>query len=181
MALKAANLEINDLKLIEHSRYPDERGWFMEIWNRNAFAEIGIGQEFMQANVSRSRHGVLRGLHLQKAPFEQAKLVRCISGEIFDVAVDLRRDSETFGKYGSAILSDSNAKSLFIPRGFAHGFLVTSQEDAIVEYFVDNVYSKESEGGIRWNDPSVGVRWPSEPKVINRKDGELPLLGAFRD
>lgn len=171
MNFKVTKLEIPDVLLIEHTPYPDERGWFMELWNEDSFKELGINTMFMQANVSRSKYGTLRGLHFQKPPFEQAKFVRCIEGEIFDVAVDIRKDSPTFGRYVSAVLSWDNFKSLFIPRGFAHGFLATSkEEDAIVEYLVDNKYSKESESGIRWDDSKLRIKWPIVPMIINKKD-----------
>jgi len=162
--------------LIEHTAHEDERGWFMESWNEKTFKSNGIDSDFIQINISRSKNGVLRGLHFQKPPFSQAKLVSCLKGEVFDVAVDVRKNSPTFGKYVSVVLSETNLRSIFIPRGFAHGFLVTSKEDAIVAYLVDNEYNKESEGGLRWNDPSVGIKWPATPKIINQRDTNLPLL-----
>ncbi|EQD38526.1 dTDP-4-dehydrorhamnose 3,5-epimerase [mine drainage metagenome] len=173
MNFKVTKLEIPDVLLIEHTSYPDERGWFMELWNEDSFKGLNIDNRFIQANISRSRYGTLRGLHFQKPPFEQAKFVRCIQGEIFDVAVDIRRDSKTFRKYVSATLSGENFKSLFIPRGFAHGFLVTSKEDAIVEYMVDNKYSKENESGIRWDALQINIRWPFTPLIVSHKDSEL--------
>jgi dTDP-4-dehydrorhamnose 3,5-epimerase len=174
--LKVTKLYIPEVLLIEHEAYSDERGWFMELWSEDNLKYLGINTRFVQANVSKSRYGTLRGLHFQMAPFEQAKFIRCIKGEIFDVAVDIRKESKTFGKYVNAVLSEDNFKSLFIPRGFAHGFLVTSKEDAIVEYFVDNKYSKDSESGIRWDDPQVNVIWPFKPLVINEKDFKLRNL-----
>ena len=161
---------------IEHVAHEDERGWFMEDWNKNTFKNNGIDADFMQINISRSKNGVLRGLHFQRPPFSQAKLVKCLKGEVFDVAVDVRKNSPTFGKYVSVVLSETNLSSIFIPRGFAHGFLVTSQEDAIVAYLVDNEYNKESEGGLRWNDPTVGIKWPANPKIVKERDANLPLL-----
>jgi len=161
---------------IEHVAHEDERGWFMEDWNEKTFKNNGIDADFMQINISRSKNGVLRGLHFQRPPFSQAKLVKCLKGEVFDVAVDVRKNSPTFGKYVSVILSETNLRSIFIPRGFAHGFLVTSQEDAIVAYLVDNEYNKESEGGLRWNDPTVGIKWPANPKIVKERDANLPLL-----
>ena len=176
MNFKVTKLEIPGVLLIEHTTYFDERGWFKELWNEEAFRELGINTRFIQANVSRSKYGTLRGLHFQKPPFEQAKFVHCISGEIFDVAVDIRKNSPTFGKYVSVILSGENHKSIFIPRGFAHGFLVISKEDAIVEYLVDNKYSKESESGIRWDDPKINIKWPFKPLIVSKKDSTLPYL-----
>ena len=161
---------------IEHVAHEDERGWFMEDWNEKTFKNNGIDADFMQINISRSKNGVLRGLHFQRPPFSQAKLVKCLKGEVFDVAVDVRKNSPTFGKYVGVILSETNLRSIFIPRGFAHGFLVTSQEDAIVAYLVDNEYNKESEGGLRWNDPTVGIKWPANPKIVKERDANLPLL-----
>jgi len=161
---------------IEHVAHGDERGWFMEDWNKKTFKSNGIDADFMQINISRSKNGVLRGLHFQRPPFSQAKLVKCLKGEVFDVAVDVRKNSSTFGKYVSVVLSETNLRSIFIPRGFAHGFLVTSQEDAIVAYLVDNEYNKESEGGLRWNDPTVGIKWPANPKIVKERDASLPLL-----
>jgi dTDP-4-dehydrorhamnose 3,5-epimerase len=161
---------------IEHVAHEDERGWFMEDWNKKTFKNNGIDTDFMQINISRSKNGVLRGLHFQRPPFSQAKLVKCLKGEVFDVAVDVRKNSPTFGKYVGVVLSETNLRSIFIPRGFAHGFLVTSQEDAIVAYLVDNEYNKESEGGLRWNDPTVGIKWPANPKIVKERDANLPLL-----
>jgi len=176
MNFKITKLEIPDVLLVEHTAYNDERGWFKELWNEEAFKELGINTRFVQANMSKSRYGALRGLHFQRPPFEQAKFVHCISGEIFDVAVDIRKDSPTFGIYVSVILSGENHKSIFIPRGFAHGFLVTSKKGAIVEYLVDNKYSKESESGIKWDDPTIKIRWLFKPMVISEKDNMLPYI-----
>jgi dTDP-4-dehydrorhamnose 3,5-epimerase len=176
MNFKITKFDIPDVLLIEHTAYNDERGWFKELWNEEAFKELNIHTRFVQANISKSKYGTLRGLHFQKPPFEQAKLVHCISGEIFDVAVDIRKGSQTFGKYVSAVLSGENHKSIFIPRGFAHGFLVTSNEGAIVEYLVDNKYSKESESGIRWDDQSINIQWPFKPLIVSDKDNTLPYL-----
>jgi len=176
MNFKITKLEIPDVLIVEHTAYNDERGWFKELWNEEAFKELGINTRFVQANMSKSRYGTLRGLHFQGPPFEQAKFVHCISGEIFDVAVDIRTGSPTFCKYVSAVLSGENHKSIFIPRGVAHGFLVTSKEGAIVEYLVDNKYSKESESGIRWDDPKINIRWPFKPVVISEKDSILPYI-----
>ena len=176
MNFKITKLEIPDVLLVEHTAYNDERGWFKELWNEEAFKELGINTRFVQANMSKSRYGTLRGLHFQRPPFEQAKFVHCISGEIFDVAVDVRKGSPTFGRYVSVVLSGENHKSIFIPRGFAHGFLVTSKEGAIVEYLVDNKYSKESESGIKWDDPTISIKWLFKPVVISEKDNMLPYI-----
>jgi len=176
MNFKITKMEIPDVLLVEHTAYNDERGWFKELWNEEAFKELGIDIRFIQANISKSRYGTLRGLHFQRPPFEQAKFVHCISGEIFDVAADIRKGSPTFGRYVSAVLSGENHKSIFIPRGFAHGFLVTSKEGAIVEYLVDNKYSKESESGIKWDDPTIGIKWPFKPVVTSNKDNTLFYL-----
>lgn len=176
MVLKAIKLDIPEVILIENIVRSDERGWFMELWKESSFKEIGIDAKFMQANISMSKSGTLRGLHFQKHPSEQAKLVMCIKGEIFDVAVDIRENSPTFGKYVHAILSGTNFKSIFIPKGFAHGFLVIGKEDAEVWYLADNLYSKRCESGINWNDPGIGIKWPQKPELISKKDQDLPLL-----
>ena len=155
--------------------YEDPRGYFMETYSRQAFAEAGLPYDFVQDNQSSSRRGVLRGLHFQKS-FPQAKLVRALRGEVFDVAVDLRAGSETYGQWVSCLLSGENKKQFLIPRGFAHGFLVLS-ETAEFAYKCDNAYHPEDEGGLIWNDPDIGIRWPEAgPLLLSRKDRENPTL-----
>lgn len=151
--------EIKGVYIIEPKVFNDARGYFFETWKKEEF-EQNIGKiGFVQENESKSSYGVLRGLHYQKGEFSQAKLVRVIKGKVLDVAVDIRRSSPTFGKHVMVELSDENKRQFFIPRGFAHGFLVLSDE-AIFTYKVDNVYAPQAEAGIRWNDPDLAIEWP---------------------
>lgn len=172
--------EINDLVIIEPNLFKDQRGYFFESFNREKFKKEVANVDFIQDNESRSTFGVLRGLHFQKPPFEQAKLVRCIQGEVLDVAVDLRSGSETFGKYVSVLLSEENKKQFFIPRGFAHGFVVLS-ESATFTYKVDNCYSPNHDSGIIWNDQTLNIDWKvnSDKLIISDKDKNLPNLLEF--
>ncbi len=164
--------------IIEPKVFHDDRGYFMESFNQKTFNN-GIGQEvtFVQDNQSYSSKGVLRGLHYQCGDHAQAKLVRVLEGEVLDVAVDLRPDSETYGQSFAILLSAQNQKQLFVPRGFAHGFLVVS-ETATFFYKCDNFYNKESEGGVMFNDPELGIDWnfPESDLIISEKDQVLPLL-----
>lgn len=169
MTFEFKRLEIPEVILITPKVFIDERGFFMEIYQKEEFAKIGITGEFVQQNHSKSVKGVLRGLHYQKEPYAQAKLVRCIKGEIFDVAVDIRKNSPTFGRYVSMALSEENKNMLYIPRGFAHGFEVISDEAEVI-YSVDNIYSKESESGIIWNDYNIGIKWIIKTPVLSEKD-----------
>jgi dTDP-4-dehydrorhamnose 3,5-epimerase len=156
----------------------DERGYFMESFNERTFAEkTGHEVHFVQDNQSFSGKGVLRGLHYQTGEHAQAKLVRVLKGEVLDVAVDIRPGSKTFGQYDAVLLSGENQKQFFVPRGFAHGFLVLS-DTAVFFYKCDNFYNKESEGGIIYNDPAIGVDWqfPTADLIISEKDKQLPLL-----
>lgn len=155
---KKTETGISGLYVIEPTVFSDERGYFMETYNKNDFSELGIDIKFVQDNQSKSKKGVLRGLHIQKN-FPQTKLVRVVSGEVYDVAVDLRKDSETYGKYFGVILSSENKKQFLIPKGFAHGFLVLSDE-AEFTYKVDDFYHPNDELGVLWNDPEIGIDWP---------------------
>lgn len=176
MPFEFKRLEIPEIILIRPKVFEDERGFFMETFKKEDFEKFGIKGEFVQDNHSKSKYGVLRGLHFQKKPYEQAKLVRCIKGIIFDVAVDIRRDSKTFGKYVGVILSEFNKLILYVPRGFAHGFLTLSSEAEVV-YKVDNKYSPENEGGIIWNDPEINIKWPEiETVILSEKDKKWPTL-----
>jgi dTDP-4-dehydrorhamnose 3,5-epimerase len=168
-------LEIQDVILIEPKVFEDERGFFMETYKKEDFEKAGIKGEFIQDNHSKSEYGVLRGLHFQREPYAQAKIVRCVKGAIYDVAVDLRKNSPTFGKYVGVNLSEENKYQLYIPRYFAHGFLVLS-ENAEVIYKVDNVYAPDYETGLIWNDHDVNVKWPNENPILSSKDLELPML-----
>lgn len=173
--MNVERFEIPDLILLEPRAFADERGYFMETYSKKTFAEIGINVEFVQDNVSRSKNGVIRGLHFQRPPFAQDKLVRVVQGEVLDIVVDLRVGSPTFGKHQSVILSETNRKIFFIPKGFAHGFAVLS-ESADFEYKVTDLYHPESEGGIIWNDPKLGIDWTITEPIIGKKDQLLPLL-----
>ena len=175
MEFKETN--IKGVYVIEPRVFNDARGYFFEAWKREEF-KTNIGDvEFIQDNESKSSYGVLRGLHYQKGALSQSKLVRVIKGKVLDVAVDLRKSSPTFGKHVMVELSDENKRQFFIPRGFAHGFLVLSEE-AIFTYKVDNPYAPQSEAGIRWNDPELGIEWPIDPKDVLTSDKDLkqPLL-----
>ena len=167
--------KIPNVVLIEPRLFPDDRGYFFESFKESEFASNGITTKFVQDNFSHSVKGVLRGLHYQKNPKAQAKLVTALRGEIFDVAVDIRKNSPTFGQWVGEILSDKNHKSLYIPEGFAHGFCVLSEE-ADVFYKVNNEYSPENEGGILWNDPQINIKWPIDTPILHDKDSVLPLL-----
>ncbi|PLW93541.1 MAG: dTDP-4-dehydrorhamnose 3,5-epimerase [Marinilabiliales bacterium] len=147
----------------------DERGYFMESYQKERFQSNGVNVDFIQDNESRSAKFVMRGLHFQKPPFAQAKLVRVIKGAVFDVAVDIRKSSSTFGKYISAVLSEENKHQLYIPEGFAHGFLSLA-DDTIVNYKVNAYYNKESEGTLVWNDPQLNIEWPTNEIIISEKD-----------
>ncbi len=163
--------DINGIIIVEPKVFGDNRGYFMETYEERKFAEGGIDVKFVQDNQSKSTKGVLRGLHFQKT-HPQAKLVRVIKGTVYDVAVDIRKGSKTFGKYVGVILSDENKKQLFIPRGFAHGFLVLSDEAEFV-YKCDDFYYPEDEGGIMWNDTAIGINWPLdgiETVMLSEKD-----------
>lgn len=179
MPFEFRKLEIPDVVLVKPRVFGDERGWFMETYKRPDFEKAGIRGEFVQDNHSFSRYGVLRGLHFQRMPFAQAKLVRCIRGVIYDVAVDLRKDSPYLGRYVGVILSEHNKYMLYVPRGFAHGFLVLS-EVAEVAYKVDNIYAPDHEGGLIWNDPDVGIEWPIDNPILSPKDQKWPTLKQLK-
>ncbi len=152
--------------------FNDERGFFMETYRSNEFAKVGIKEEFIQDNHSRSSRGVIRGLHFQVDPSEQSKLVRCIRGEIFDVAVDLRKKSDTLGEWYGIVLSEENKKMLYIPKGFAHGYSTLSEEAEVV-YKVDEFYSREDERGIVYNDPKLAIEWRVSNPIVSTKDKAL--------
>ena len=172
--MKVTPLKIPDVKLIEPVFFEDERGFFYESFNPHKFNEA-IGQEitFVQDNHSKSSQGVLRGLHYQEAPFEQGKLVRVIAGEVFDVAVDIRKESTSYGQWVSEILSESNKKQLWIPEGFAHGFLVLSDEAEII-YKTTDFYSPEYEHCLKYNDKKINITWPSisSQYLLSSKDAK---------
>ena len=157
--IKVTKTDIQGLYIIQPTVFSDERGYFVETYNKNDLAEAGLNMEFVQDNQSMSKKGVLRGLHYQKH-FPQAKLVRVIRGEVFDVAVDIRKHSATYGKWHGVILSAENKKQFYIPEGFAHGFMVLSNEAEFC-YKVTDFYHPNDEGGIIWNDPEIGIEWPN--------------------
>ena len=174
------NTSIEGLVVIEPTIFGDDRGYFFESYNEKEF-EKAIGKiSFVQDNESKSSKGVLRGLHFQKPPYAQAKLVRCIEGKVLDVAVDIREGSETFGQHVTIELTGENKKQVFIPRGFAHGFLVLS-ESAIFAYKVDNSYAPTHDVGIRWDDSLLNIQWGvSESEVlVSEKDAKLPFFSEF--
>ena len=176
--MKFIKTEIPDVIIIEPKVFGDDRGYFFESFNQKEFEEhIGV-VNFVQDNESKSSRGVLRGLHFQKPPFNQAKLVRCIAGEVLDVAVDIRKNSATYKKYVAVNLSGDNKRQLFIPRGFAHGFLTLS-DSAKVFYKCDNYYNKEAEEGIRYDDAVLGINWNLYEDSITASIRDL-TLGTFR-
>lgn len=170
---------LNDVTIFEPSVYSDERGHFFESYNEKQFNDAGINAKFVQDNQSFSKRGVLRGLHYQLAPFAQAKLVRAVYGEIFDVAVDIRKGSPDYGKWTAAILSAANKKQMFIPRGFAHGFLVLSDYAEVI-YKCDNLYSPAHNAGIIYNDKTININWPISHKeiILSEKDALNPALDS---
>lgn len=172
---KFIETSIKDVYIIEPKVYGDSRGYFMETYKETSFKEAGLNYTFVQDNESRSHKGVLRGLHFQKT-YPQAKLVRVLEGEVFDVAVDLRKDSSTYGKWVGVILSAENKKQFMIPRGFAHGFVVLS-DTATFCYKCDELYHPEDEGGIMWNDKDINITWPYDGEVsLSEKDKKHPSL-----
>jgi dTDP-4-dehydrorhamnose 3,5-epimerase len=172
---------ILDLKIFEPKVWQDERGYFFESYNQNTFKAGNIDVDFVQDNQAKSTYGVLRGLHYQIPPFAQAKLVRVLQGEVLDMVVDIREGSPSYGKSYGIVLSEANKKQLFVPRGFAHGYLVLS-ETAVFYYKCDNFYSKEHEGGIHFNDPQLAIDWgiPEKEFVISAKDQQQPTFGEHR-
>ena len=162
--------ELAGLLVFEPKVFGDDRGFFMELWNQDRYREAGLSPQFVQDNLSVSRRGILRGLHFQN-PTPQGKLVCVLEGEVFDVAVDLRRSSQTFGKWHGERLSSENKRQFFIPPGFAHGFAVLS-ETAMFHYKCTEFYSPANEITVRWDDPDLGIQWPLQDPVISEKDGK---------
>lgn len=181
MGITVCATSIPDVKIIAPTVFGDERGFFTESWNANDFArEVDPGIRFVQDNHSRSKRGVVRGLHYQLAPHAQAKLVRCVVGSIFDVAVDIRRSSPTFGQWVGVELSADNKKQLWIPEGFAHGFVALT-DFAEVFYKTNDFWAKDCEGSIRWNDPDLGILWPTDIEpCLSEKDAVAPFLRDAR-
>ncbi len=169
--MKIIDTEIEDVKILAPDVFGDYRGYFFESFSQREFEEKVCKTQFVQDNESKSRYGVLRGLHFQKVPYAQSKLVRVVQGSVLDVAVDIRKGSPTFGKYVAAVLSDENKRQMFVPRGFAHGFVVMSPE-VVFQYKCDQYYVPESEGGIAWDDPALAIDWqlPVEDIILSEKD-----------
>ncbi len=172
--MNIATTPLPGVLVFEPRRFGDERGYFYETWQSKRYAEAGINLPFVQDNVSRSKRGVLRGLHFQN-PNAQGKLVSVLDGEVFDVAVDIRNDAPTFGHWFGIMLSADNGKQLWVPPGFAHGFYVTS-ESAVFSYKCTDYYSPTSEASLRWNDPAVRIEWPKGEKHLAPKDRDAALL-----
>ena len=174
--MNAIKTELPGVVILEPQVFGDARGWFMESWSKKKMEDIGISVDFVQDNHSFSAEkGTLRGLHYQLNPMAQAKMLRVSRGAIFDVAVDIRHGSPTYAKWVGVELSAENYRQLFIPRGFAHGF-ITLTDDVEVQYKADNFYSPDCDGNIRWDDPEIGVVWPISPRVLSDKDSSAPLL-----
>ena len=180
--MKVIKTAIEEVVIIEPDVYGDSRGYFFESYSQKKFDEQVRPIRFVQDNESKSKYGVLRGLHYQKGKCAQSKLVRVIKGRVLDVAVDIRKGSPTFGKYVAVELTEDNHRQLFVPRGFAHGFSVLSEE-VIFQYKCDNLYAPESEGAIAWNDPDIGIDWqlPADDVLLSAKDAAHPMLKDVED
>ncbi len=180
MTFQVERLPLDGLAMVRPRRFVDHRGYFREVWSREGFVAVGLGADFVQDNQSlSSAANTLRGLHFQKPPFEQAKLVQVLHGRIFDVAVDVRHASPTFGRWHATSLTAEDDWQLYVPRGFAHGFL-TMEPNTLVAYKVDAPYAPVCEAGIRWNDGTLGIEWPVEEAqvILSARDRSLP---TFRD
>lgn len=179
--IKVTKTPIEGLVVIEPSVFGDDRGYFMESYNQDVFKDHGLDMVFIQDNESKSKKGVLRGLHFQ-TEYPQGKLVRVTQGSVWDVGVDLRKDSPTYGQWYGVELSDENKKMFYIPEGFAHGFIVLSDE-AVFNYKCTNLYHPEFDGGVRWNDPEIGVEWPEIDTeiLLSEKDQNQPFLAEIKD
>lgn len=174
--MKLIETKLKDCYILEPDRFGDNRGWFSESYNKKVFEDLGLNYDFVQDNESFSaKKGVLRGLHFQNEPYTQAKIVRCTRGAVYDVAVDIRHDSPTYGMWVGVELSEENGRQLLIPRGFLHGFQ-TLTDNVKFAYKCDNYYNKESDGGVMYNDPDIGVVWPIEDPILSEKDKHHPKL-----
>ena len=171
------NTSINDVVIIEPQIFEDARGYFFESFSQREFDEKIRPIIFVQDNESKSSYGVMRGLHFQRPPFTQSKLVRCVKGAVLDVAVDIRKGSPTYGQHVAVELTEDNHRQFFVPKGFAHGFAVLS-ETAVFQYKCDNYYAPQAEGAIAWDDPALGIDWrvPKENRILSEKDAHHPLL-----
>ncbi len=170
--------KIEGLLVIKPNVFRDERGYFYESYSKSLFKELGLESEYVQDNESQSQKGVLRGLHFQKPPYAQGKLVRVVKGAVIDVAVDLRPNSKTYGQWEAVELTEDNKLLYWIPEGFAHGF-VTLERNTIFSYKCTNVYNKESEGSLLWNDPDLNIDWGVKKPILSEKDIEAPLFKDF--
>ena len=172
--------KIEGVVIIQPRVFRDDRGYFFESFSQQRFNELVAPVTFVQDNESRSTYGVLRGLHFQKPPYAQSKLVRVVKGVVLDVAVDLRKDSPTFGQYEQVLLSEDNKRQFFIPQGLAHGFVVLSPE-AVFQYKCDNYYAPQAEGSVRWDDPQININWqlPLGDILLSEKDKKAPLLAEL--
>ncbi len=180
--MRVIGTSIPDVVIVEPDVFGDVRGYFFESYSQRRFDEAVRPVRFVQDNESKSRYGVLRGLHFQKGEYAQSKLVRVVAGRVLDVAVDIRRGSPTFGKYVAVELTAENRRQLFIPRGFAHGFSVLSEE-AVFQYKCDNPYAPQAEGAVAWDDPDIGIDWrlPAEAILLSAKDSANPRLRDAAD
>ena len=180
--MKVIKTAIEDVVIIELDVFGDSRGYFFESYSQKKFDEQVRTVRFVQDNESKSKYGVLRGLHYQKGKYSQSKLVRVVKGRVLDVAVDIRKGSPTYGEYVAIELTEDNHRQLFIPRGFAHGFSVLSEE-AIFQYKCDNLYAPQQEGAIAWNDPDIGIDWqlPADDVLLSAKDAAHPMLKDVED
>jgi dTDP-4-dehydrorhamnose 3,5-epimerase len=174
--MKVSTCDIAGLFVLEPQVFGDQRGFFLEMWNRRRYREAGIDGDFVQDNISFSKKGILRGLHFQN-PTPQAKLMQVLQGEVFDVAVDIRRNSPTFGRWHGVLLSAENKKQFYIPVGFAHGFAVVS-ETALFHYKCSEFYSPKDEMAIRWDDPDIGIQWPVQAPLVSERDAKGLRLHA---
>ncbi len=176
--MEVINTKIKDLFIIRPDIFRDERGYFFEAYNKARFHALGLDMDFVQDNESKSSAGVLRGLHFQRPPFAQGKLVRVVKGAVMDVAVDIRRSSPTYGKWESVLLTEENKTMFWIPEGFAHGF-VCLEDNSIFTYKCTNLYDKASEGSLLWNDPDIAIDWNIKNPILSEKDKLSPLFKDF--
>ena len=177
--MKIIPTKIPDLKILEPSVFADDRGYFFESYSYQKLKDLGIDKQFVQDNESKSQKGVLRGLHFQNPPFAQAKLVRVVRGAVLDVAVDIRKNSPTYGQHVCVELSEQNKRMFYIPEGFAHGFLVL-ENDTIFSYKCSQFYNKESEGALLWNDETLAIDWGFENPILSEKDKIAPSFSNFQ-
>ena len=179
MPIRIIDTPFDGLVLLESKRFADDRGFFTELYKQSVFELVGLPTHFPQDNLSFSKKGVIRGLHFQKPPYGQGKLVTVLQGEALDVVVDIRRNSQTFGKVFSVILNEVNCRLMFVPEGFAHGFSVLS-DTCVFHYKCTNEFNAESDGGIRWNDPALDINWKVDQPIVSAKDQLLPLFNEWQ-